>query len=216
MAIGHHGRVPAGVDRIWVAAPGWPEPSVGWRPWPGWAPAADWPAAPADWTFWQERIDRARFLRAWWSLVVLLIIWTTGNLALAIGLRQHAVVVHRFLDGATGGSSLTNPVGLVAGVAFLLLMGLAVVAIGWFVTFGLGRSGRLSAVGVAILIAVGLVLDGVLLILGPYSTTRWWGSPSFNQVDQLHRGAVQAGAAAVVGVALLLIALLRRRRLLTK
>ena len=101
-------------------------------------------------------------------------------------------------------------------MAFLLLMGLAVVAIGWFVTFGLGRSGRLSAVGVAILIAVGLVLDGVLLILGPYSTTRWWGSPSFNQVDQLHRGAVQAGAAAVVGVALLLIALLRRRRLLTK
>jgi hypothetical protein len=209
--------MPVGLDYVWVAPPGWPAAPAGWRPSPGWAPRDDWPDPPPEWSWWQERLDSTRFLRAWRALIVLLTIWTAGNAAMAVGLWHQAAVTRRFwLDPASPGSDLHNPLALVVGGSLLLMIGIVIVGIAWLTTFGLRRAGSLNAVVVAALCIAGLVFNGFLLFVGPFASVQWWGRTNiYAWTDQVQLGAADASAATTAGVLLILIAVRRRHRLLT-
>jgi hypothetical protein len=191
----HTGLMLAGASLAWVPPEGWPVPPIGWSPPPGWLPDPQWPEPPAGWHFWQEQFDGARFIRTWRILLVALAGWVAGNVAMAIGLHRHAAAMRRFFFNARPGSSMTNPVLLVAGCALLLMIGIVIVGIAWHVTFGFARSGGLADAAVGVLLGTGLILDSWLLF-----------RQSFLDFDRTRRSAAVAGAAAVVGVVLAIIA----------
>jgi hypothetical protein len=126
----------AGVRFAWVPPPGWPAPPAGWYPPPGWLPDPEWPEPPAGWRFWQQQFDRRHFVRTWRLLLVALAVWVAGNVAMAIGLHRHAEAMRRLFSDTAPGSTLTNPVLLVAGCALLLMIGIVIVGIAWQTTFG--------------------------------------------------------------------------------
>jgi hypothetical protein len=138
---------------------------------------------------------------AWRLLLAVLIVWVAGNAVMAIGLRHHADAMRRFEATASAGSTFTNPVALVAGCAFLLVIGIVTVGLAWQMTFGFRGPRPFQNALAVVLLVFGLALDGFLLL-----------DTSFVDVGHVDRSASVAGWAAIVGVLLLVLASVQRRQ----
>jgi hypothetical protein len=210
--------VPVGMRQAWVAPASWPASPAGWSPPPGWAPPPDWPAPPADWQWWRDELDSSRFASAWRGLAALIIVWTLGNLALAAELWHRSVQVHRFFatifTTQPAGLPGSTPTALIILASFLLMCGAPLIGLAWLVIVGFRRSGPPIAAAVTVLVVLAVACDGFLLFVGPSPATTWWDHSIYQQSDEYLVSAGIAGAAALVGMILLALAVRRRRVLL--